>query len=144
MARSSAFAASALATALEQAHQRDAAPDGELVGPLAKEDVVGTYEKRISNGILRHVFLKNSVLESYENGEKLKIEAKWKIVDRELHVELKEGGIIIYRINKDGSITYFSRIDSEGKRTVLSKENQPTYKKNTAEYQSYLPSTVNK
>ncbi|SVE05882.1 uncharacterized protein METZ01_LOCUS458736 [marine metagenome] len=76
----------------------------------------------ISNGILRHVFLENGVLESYENGEKLKIEAKWKIVDGELHVELKEGGVIIYRINKDSSITYFSRIDSDEKRTVLSKE----------------------
>ena len=75
----------------------------------------------ISNDILRHVFLENGVLESYENGEKLKIEAKWKIVERELQVELKEGGIMIYRLNKDGSITYFERIDSDGKRSILSK-----------------------
>ena len=92
-----------------------------------REKAVGAYEKRISNGILRYVFLKNGVLESYENGEKLKIEAKWEIVDGELHVELKEGGIIIYRIDKDGSITYFARIDSGGKRSTLSKEKQPTY-----------------
>ena len=101
-----------------------------VVGCLTLEEkVVGTYE-RIKDGsdiTYRAVLLENGIWESYRNGKKEDKEDKWKIVDGELHI-IHEGGIAVFRINKDGNITGIADIE-DGKREDFPKENQHTIQK---------------
>jgi hypothetical protein len=101
------------------------------VKELTKEEkkVVGTYEMKEGEDILKLVFLENGVYEFYENGKK-DYEDKWSIVDGEIHVFLDKMSymISVSRINKDNSYSMIAVI-IEGKRTDFSKEYQLTYKK---------------
>ena len=99
------------------------------VKELTKEEkkVVGTYEMKEGEDILKLVFLENGVYEFYENGKK-DYEDKWSIVDGEIHVKVDNGTIVVWRINKDKSITSNSVI-VRGERTDEPKEDQRTYKK---------------
>jgi hypothetical protein len=108
--------------------------DGTTAKPvkeLTKEEkkVVGTYEMKEGEDILKLVFLENGVYEFYENGKK-DYEDKWSIVDGEIHVFLDKMSymISVSRINKDNSYSMIAVI-IEGKRTDFSKEYQLTYKK---------------
>ena len=90
------------------------------VKELTKEEkkVVGTYEMKEGEDILKLVFLENGVYEFYENGKK-DYEDKWSIVDGEIHVFLDKMSymISVSRINKDNSITWIATTDEGGKRT---------------------------
>ena len=101
------------------------------VKELTKEEkkVVGTYEMKEGEDILKLVFLENGVYEFYENGKK-DYEDKWSIVDGEIHVFLDKMSymISVSRINKDNSYSMIAVI-IEGKRTDFSKEYQLTYNK---------------
>ena len=107
-------------------------PDGD-VDLLAKEltaeekKVIGTYEMGGEGFTIRAVFLDNGIIESYKNGKKEEEEDKWKIVDGELHI-IHEGGMAVFRINKDGNITGIADIE-DGKREDFPKENQHTIQK---------------
>jgi len=94
-----------------------------------EEKVVGEYEFKVSTVTVRLVFMDGGFAESYTNGKKEEEDAKWKIVDGELHVVDKDKSILVYRINKDGSITQIAQIDKDGKRKDYPKEEQITYKK---------------
>ena len=89
-----------------------------------EEKVIGTYEMKGEGFTIRAVFLDNGIIESYKNGKKEEEEDKWKIVDGELHI-IHEGGIAVFRINKDGNITGIADIE-DGKREDFPKENQHT------------------
>ena len=108
-------------------------PDGDvdlLVKELTLEEkVVGTYEHKDKDGdTYRGVFLENGVFENYRNGKKLEEDYKWSIrKDGELHIADKDG-IVVFRINKDGSITAIAEI-IRNKRKDLPKEDQVTIKK---------------
>ena len=102
-----------------------AKPDKELT---LEEKIIGTYERKDKDGDThRAVFLDNGIIESYKNGKKEEEEDKWKIVDGELHI-IHEGGIAVFRINKDGNITGIADIE-DGKREDFPKENQHTIQK---------------
>jgi len=93
-----------------------------------EEKVVGTYEIKEGEVTIKHVHLENGVFEWYENGKKREA-VKWSISkDGEIHVEYKYkyGHIAVFRINKDGNLTWIASI-VEGKRTDIPKEEQPTY-----------------
>ena len=62
-------------------------------------------------------------------GNKL-IEQKWSIVDGKIHVKYDSGGIVVWRINSDRSITIIADIDKDGEREDTPKERQMTFKKN--------------
>ena len=91
-----------------------------------RDSVLGEYEYKHSNGITyKDVFLDNGVWEWYRNDKKA-LEAKWSIVKGEIHVKYDSELIVVWRINKDKSITIIADI-YDGKRTA--KEDQNTYKK---------------
>ena len=95
-----------------------------------EEKVVGTYEFKEDGNTYRVVLLKNGVLEDYKNGKKEdETEDKWKVVNGELHIVDNDGVGGVFRINKDGSITFIAYIDTDGKRLDYPKEEQFTYKK---------------
>ena len=123
----------------EQADTNESTPttntnkvDGTTEKPVKEltaeeKKVVGTYEMGGEGFTIRAVFLDNGIIESYKNGKKEEEEDKWKIVDGELHI-IHEGGIAVFRINKDGNITGIADIE-DGKREDFPKENQHTIQK---------------
>jgi len=106
----------------------------------AEDKVVGEYArgafrgrpvgrpKRLKEGeyTLRIVLLENGVGEGYKNGKKNVDYLKWSISeDGELHIVDKDGDILVFRINKDKSLTGgIATIDKDGKRTANPKEDQ--------------------
>jgi len=90
------------------------------VKELTKEDIVGEYEITKDGITLRFVFLDNGIVEGYHNGKKHEEEvANWKISkEGELHVTDSDGNILVYRINKGGSLTVIAGILKDG--TALS------------------------
>ncbi len=88
-----------------------------------EEKVSGAYElKNAKDNTEMSVFLENGV---YIEGESL----KWKIKDKEIHADNKEGEKVVFRINPDGSLSSIASIDKDGKRKDLEKEGQYTLKK---------------
>ena len=81
--------------------------------------VAGEYEQKRGEDAIRAVFLANGVFEVYVNGKK----------DEELHIMDSMGGTLVWRINSEGSIALFARIDREGKRSDAPKEKQHTLTK---------------
>ena len=95
--------------------------------PPTMKSVAGTYERKEGGDTVRLVLLDNGVLESYKNGNRngrKTDEVKWKIVDGELHLMYKDGTILAFRINKDGSLTPIAKILKDGKRKEILKENK--------------------
>jgi|TARA_B100001971_G_scaffold200265_1_gene211708 hypothetical protein len=75
------------------------------------------------------VFLENGVYQDFVNGKKTGKEYKWTISkEGEIHIEWGDGGIGVYRVNRDGSITWIAEIDREGRKD-LSKIHQKTWGK---------------
>ena len=95
------------------------------VKELTSEDVVGSYEARGGGDSYKQVFLDNGVYEWHVIGKK-EWGAKWKIVNRELHIDIGDGYISVWKINEDNSITKIAYIE-DGKRTGLPKEPPLTY-----------------
>ena len=95
-----------------------------------REKVVGEYEIKKDGNTLKQVYLENGVFEGYRNGKKEDEEGKW-VISKEgkLHILENDGDTGVFRINKDGSITYIAVILKDGKRLDLPKENQTTFKK---------------
>ena len=96
-----------------------------------EEKAVGTYETNLFEDTIRIriVLLENGFAEAYTNGKKEEEEAKWKIVNREIHViGDKADPILVSRINNDGSIAVIADI-LNGKRKDIPKEEQWTFKK---------------
>ena len=87
--------------------------------------VAGVYEIKVDEGrrikgvkqreAYRMVFLENGISEWYKNSDK-RAEAKWSIVNGELHIVDKYGDTAVCRINKDGNITVIARINRDGIR----------------------------
>ena len=93
-----------------------------------EQEAVGEYEFKKDGATVKFVFLENGNVEGYTNGKKV-IESKWEVSkDGELHLE-ENGGILVLRINKDGSITDIALIGKDGERDDLPKEFQLTIKK---------------
>ena len=101
------------------------------VKELTLEDVVGTYEAKKDGRTEGVIFLENGVIESYENGKKRELEAKWTIINGEIHGEVEGGRILVFSINKDKSVTNIAVIDKDGEREDFPKEEaeQATMKK---------------
>ena len=93
-----------------------------------EKQVVGEYELKKDGNTIKDVFLDNGVIEWYNIDGSKTGESKWSIVDGEIHVKSDSGGINIFRINTDKSITPIASI-SDGKRTDYLKEKQWTFKK---------------
>jgi len=70
------------------------------------KSVAGTYEAKKDGDTYRAVLLKNGIAEGYENGKKREEEAKWKVVDGEIHITEPIGYILVFRINKSGRNPY--------------------------------------
>ena len=100
-------------------------PKAKPVKELTSEDVVGSYEARGGGDSYKQVFLDNGVYEWHVIGKK-EWGAKWKIVNRELHIDIGDGYISVWKINEDNSITKIAYIE-DGKRTGLPKEPPLTY-----------------
>ena len=125
----------------EQADTNESTPttntnkvDGTTEKPvkeLTKEDVVGTYEAKKKNGGTEGVvFLEKGIAEGYQNGKKNEEEFKWKITkEGELYIINEDGETYFFRINKDRSLTVIAYLLKDGKREVLPKEQQITYKR---------------
>ena len=95
-----------------------------------RDKIVGEYESKIGGNTLRFVFLDNGIAEGYHNGKKREEEGKWKLTkEDELHDTYANGNILVFSINKDGSITIIARIDAVGKREEAPKDKQMTFKK---------------
>tara|TARA_B110000196_G_C21050856_1_gene617290 strand:+ start:15 stop:683 length:669 start_codon:yes stop_codon:yes gene_type:complete len=92
------------------------------VKELTLEDVVGTYEAKKDGRTEGVIFLENGVIESYENGKKRELEAKWTIINGEIHGEVKNGRILVFSINKDKSVTNIAVIDKDGEREDFPEE----------------------
>ena len=94
-----------------------------------EEKVVGTYEIKKDGITRRAVLLDNGIFEFYKDGKKQEGEGKWLIgKEGELHITEQPAYIVVYRINKDGSITVIADILLR-KREDIPKEDQWTYKK---------------
>ena len=92
------------------------------VKELTLEDVVGTYEAKKDGRTEGVIFLENGVIESYENGKKRELEAKWTIINGEIHGEVEGGRILVFSINKDKSVTNIAVIDKDGEREDFPEE----------------------
>ena len=94
-----------------------------------EEKVVGTYEFKYGEDILKLILLENEKFESYVNGEKDGDGGTWKMVGNEVHVA-KEGKSIpiVYKIEPNGDLTAIAEI-IRTKREDLPKEDQMTVKK---------------
>ena len=94
------------------------------------KSVAGTYEHKDDVNTGRFVFLDNGIAEGYHNGTKREEDGKWKISkEGELHVTGADGGIVVFSINKDSSITFIAVIYPDGKREDFPKDKQTTWKK---------------
>ena len=89
----------------------------------------GTYMSRDEKGV-KLVLLYNGVAEAYTNGEKEEV-AKWEKIGKEVYIKAIDGGVGIFSINPDGSLTYIADI-IDGKREDLSKEKQVIWKKQSS------------
>ena len=95
-----------------------------------EEKVVGEYEIKEDGNTYRLVLLDNGNVESYANGKKEEIEAKWKLTkEGEIHVNKVNHGIVVVRINKDRSITIIAQIGKDGEREEAPKEHEMTLEK---------------
>ena len=91
-----------------------------------RDSVVGEYEHEyVSGDTYKQVFLDNGISEFYFDGKKIR-EAKWSIVDGEIHRKFSGGTIYILKINADKSITSIATIDC-GEREDFPKDDQNTY-----------------
>ena len=87
----------------------------------------GTYMSSDETGV-RLVLLYNGIAEVYANGEKEEV-AKWEKIGKEVYiVAIDDGGVGIFSINPDGSLTYIAVI-KDGKRENLSKDKQVIWEK---------------
>ena len=103
---------------------------GACASTSTVKSVAGTYERKTGEDTYRAVFLENGDVENYLNGKKREgEEAKWKVVEGEIHVTHSHGNILVFRINKDGSITNIAMIPKDGKRKEAPKEYQLPIKK---------------
>ena len=95
-----------------------------------RDSVVGEYEfKDEKDTRFRMRVLENGVLKSNIKDKQREEDFKWSISeDGELHVEAGDGIILVFRINKDGSITAVAGIDKDG-RDDKPKEKQRTFKR---------------
>jgi len=95
--------------------------------------VVGTYEWNHGNRSLgfhagRMVILDNGVVR-FRQGDVKFADEKWKMgADGELHVESADGRILLYRINRDNSLTHIGYI-IDGQRVMHPKDEQRTHRK---------------
>ena len=95
-----------------------------------RDSVAGTYERNINEINTRIVFLENSNIEVYRNGNKYVPRGKWKVPkEGEILVTDPDGDIGVWRINKDRSLTVIALIGKDGGRVGFPKEEQETYKK---------------
>ena len=83
------------------------------------DNTEGSYISRNERGV-RLVLLCNGVAEVYINGEKEEV-AKWEKIGREIYIKAIDGGVGIFSINPDGSLTHIGNI-IDGKRERLSKD----------------------
>lgn len=104
-----------------------------LVGACATTPTVksvdGTYEIKEGERSFRMVLLENGICEGYKNGKKEDDDAKWELIDGEIHVTPPNEETRILRINKDVSLTIIAEIGKDGKRNEAPKQYQKTFKK---------------
>tara|TARA_B100001971_G_C18038698_1_gene456474 strand:+ start:53 stop:415 length:363 start_codon:yes stop_codon:yes gene_type:complete len=84
--------------------------------------VAGEYALKIAEKTYRYIFRRNGVVHYGNNNEQ---EAKWKVVDNEVHIELADGSSFVSEINQDGSLARIAYIE-DGKRTGYSEDKQHT------------------
>ena len=100
-----------------------------------RDSVVGEYEYKNKDGyIIRYVLLKNGVLQIRSWWSTLNAPLresssdKWKVSNGEIHITNVKGGIGVFRINKDSSITFTALINDGKREEVLKEEDQTTFK----------------
>ena len=98
-----------------------------------REKVIGEYEIKKDEDTVRFVILENGNFEGYKNGKK-EAEGKWKLSkEGELNLTYSNEHSVVFRINKDGSITAIIGISENGElgreRIELNKKEQQTAKK---------------
>ena len=93
-----------------------------------REQVIGTYDRKIGQDTVRLVFLENGVRKGYANGKKAE-EGKWSAVGGEIHADAGDGITSVLSINKDGSISIIAEIYGGGKRQDVPKTEHVTFKR---------------
>ena len=88
---------------------------GKLQPPLTPqqmaEKVIGEYQYTQGDNSFRLAFPEKGIAEWYSNGKQLGKGVNWGISgDGELHIDNLDIGTLVYRINKDGSITQIAII----------------------------------
>ena len=100
----------------------------DLLNASEGKRVIGTYELKRGERIVRLALLEGGVAQYHFNGEKQEEKLKWSVVDKEAYIEYANNNIEALRINPDGTLTHIAYIDN-GKRLDTSEEEQSTYQK---------------
>ena len=100
-----------------------ATPNRQLT--LEEKDIIGTYENRGSY-TYRYVLLENGIAKYLKSIDGTTTDLKWSIVDNELHIVWANGGVHVWKLNPDNSITIIAHI-LKGQRTDYPK--RETFKK---------------
>ena len=93
-----------------------------------REKAIGTYEAKEGEDTIRVVLLETGIGEGYENGKKKTDDAKWELVEGEIHLTQSRQDIVVFSINKDGSLAFIAEI-IRNKREDLPKDGQWIFKK---------------
>jgi len=107
---------------------------GKLQPPLTQQQiekmVIGEYQYQQGENSFRLAFQEKGIAEWYSNGKQLGKGVKWGVSgDAELHIDNLDAGILVYRINGDGSITQIAILFKDGKRRDLMPQEQLTWKR---------------
>ena len=101
---------------------------GDLLKASEERRIIGTYELKRGERIVRLDLLEGGVAQYHFNGEKQEEELKWSVIGKEAYVEYENNNIEVLRINPDSTLTHIAYIDN-GKRLETSEEEQSTYQK---------------
>ena len=86
-----------------------------------------TYERKGGGNTSTIVFLENGIAEDYTNGRGPQRRAKWRRKGNKIHVTEQSGGVAVFKINADRSLTHVIRINN-GRSLNVPKQYQFTYK----------------
>jgi Leucine-rich repeat (LRR) protein len=96
---------------------------------VLREKVLGTYELKKGEDIIKAVFLENGIVKGFLNGKYQGPDDKWKIVGKEVHDSIENTHTLVWRINNDGSLTAIAEIHNNGKRLPREKAHHLTLRK---------------
>jgi hypothetical protein len=92
------------------------------------EDIIGTWEASVDGDTVKVIFLENGTVKAAMNGRDIEGLDGWRINrNGEILIYNGKGGISLLKLETSDSLTLFTQIDRDGKRSALPKDKQPTY-----------------